>query len=156
MRIVVISVARRAPPWLADALEEYTVRFPRELRLSMTVIAPARRGRDEPVEKVMAAETRKIRDAIPAGTRVIALDEGGKQFDTRTLAGRLRKWIDGGEDVAFVIGGADGLHREFLRGANERWSLGALTLPHGVARLVLVEQLYRAWSILNNHPYHRE
>lgn len=156
MQLVVISVGKRGPAWLRDAVSDYVRRFPREAALRPVDITPVRRSRDEPAGKVLKAEALKIRAAIPERHRLIALAERGSPINTRGLAGRMRGWMDAGENIAFVIGGPDGLDPGLIDAADESWSLSALTLQHGLARLVLIEQLYRAWTILSNHPYHRE
>jgi 23S rRNA (pseudouridine1915-N3)-methyltransferase len=155
MKLSIIHVGRPGPVWLRDAVAEYVKRLPPELRLDMLRIAPARRSANEPRTAVAAAEAARIRSAVPRGARTIALDERGRQIDTATLAARLRDWMEEGRDTALVIGGPDGLEQSFADAADERWALSRLTLPHGLVRLVLVEQLYRAWTILAGHPYHR-
>jgi len=126
--------------------------MPRELRLELAAVKPAAgaQGQDK------AAEAVRLRAALPAGARLVALDERGKTLTTATLAKQLARWREGGRDVAFVIGGADGLEAGLLKEAELVLSLSALTLPHALARVLLAEQLYRAWTILQNHPYHRE
>ncbi len=156
MHLTLVSVGRRGTRWLQDACADYAVRLPAEIRLRSVEVAPARRSRSEPAAKVRQAEARKIRAALRSGQKIIVMDETGTALSTRQFAGHLRRWIDGAEDVALVIGGADGLDPQVRRDAAACWSLSALTLPHGLVRLLLLEQIYRAWSILANHPYHRD
>lgn len=156
MHLTLVSVGRRGPRWQQDACAEYALRLPAEIRLRSVDIAPGRRSNSEPAAKVRAAEATKIRAALRAGQKLVVLDESGSALSTRQLAGQLRRWIDAGEDVVLVIGGADGLDPALRREADTCWSLSALTLPHGLVRVLLHEQIYRAWSILAGHPYHRD
>jgi 23S rRNA (pseudouridine1915-N3)-methyltransferase len=156
MQLALVTVGRRGPRWLQDACAEFARRLPADLGVRELALAPARRSASEPREQVRRAESQRIRAALPARATLVVLDESGRTLSTRQLAAHLRRWIDNGEAVAIVIGGADGLDPALRREAAACWSLSALTLPHGLARLLLLEQLYRAWSILANHPYHRE
>lgn len=158
MKLRVVAVGQRMPAWIADGFEEYARRMPRESRIELNEIKPEPRTDEgaDAVERVRAAEYKRISAAIPRGTRCIVLDERGRQCTTRELAQRIADWRMDGQDVAFVIGGADGTDERLKREANWLWSLSPLTLPHGLVRVVLAEQLYRAVSILNNHPYHRD
>lgn len=146
------------PDWIASGFNEYTKRMPREMPLQLVELKPEARH-DEPGSgaalRVLEKEAQRIEAAVPKGARMIVLDEAGKSVSTRQLAQRLAQWREGGRDVAFVIGGADGTASRLKSNADWQWSLSPLTLPHGLVRVVLAEQLYRAVSILNNHPYHR-
>ncbi len=142
------------PDWVNAGVAEYARRMPREARLEFVALKPAPRG--GPVKSVLAAEGGRIRDALPAGCVKVALDERGTLINTMELARRMARWREAGRAVAFIIGGADGLDESVKRAADFAWSLSPLTLPHGLARVALTEQLYRAVSILHNHPYHRE
>lgn len=155
MRIGVIAVGTRMPGWVQQGVEEYCKRLPRELKPAWREIALAGRGRDLSPQQAAAAEGEQILRALPAGDRVIALDVAGRRLSTEALAGRLREWQMSGDDFSFLIGGPDGLAPDCLSRADERWSLSDLTLPHPLVRVVLAEQLYRAWTITVNHPYHR-
>lgn len=135
---------------------EYAKRMPRELPLELVEIKPEPRTTGKPVEAMMAAEARRIEAALPSRCRRIALDERGDAPDTRALAQKLDQWLAGGDDVAFLIGGPDGLDPALKQGAHERLRLSSLTLPHGLARVVLAEALYRAHSLRSGHPYHRD
>jgi 23S rRNA (pseudouridine1915-N3)-methyltransferase len=142
------------PDWVDAGVAEYAKRMPREARIELVALKPAPRG--GPAKSMLAVEGGRIRDALPAGCIKVALDERGTLINTMELARRMARWREAGRDVAFVIGGADGLDESVKRAADFAWSLSPLTLPHGLARVALAEQLYRAVSILHNHPYHRE
>ncbi len=155
MRLLIVAVGQRVPDWAQTAWDDYAKRFPPELKVELKAVKTEPRG-SRTVEQLMAAERKRIEEAIPKGTRIVALDERGTTLSTVALAGKLRDWQLGGTDVALVIGGPDGLEPAFRQGAHERIRLSDLTLPHAMVRVLLVEQLYRAWSINANHPYHRE
>ena len=155
MKLAVLAVGHRQPAWVNDACAEYLKRMPRELPLSVTEIKPEARG-SKNREQLLSAEKARISDALPASCRLVVLDENGDDLTTLQLAKRLEGWMQDGRDVALLIGGADGLDEEFKRRADDKLRLSSLTLPHGMARLLLCEQLYRAVSVLKNHPYHRE
>ncbi len=156
MRLSVLAVGTKMPAWVAAGVDEYGKRLPREMKLEWREIPLARRGRDTSPEQLCQAEGERILKALPAGDRVVALDVLGKRLSTEQLADTLRGWQMSGDNVSFVIGGPDGLSRECLARADERWSLSDLTLPHPLVRILLAEQLYRAWTITANHPYHRQ
>lgn len=143
------------PAWVDQAWGEYAKRFPPELRLRLVPIKAAPRRGDRTVAVLKAAEARQIRAALPQNAHVVALDEHGDRVRTVDLARRLRQWQRLGRDVALLIGGPDGLDAELLQEAPERLRLSDLTLPHAMVRVLLAEQLYRAWSIETGHPYHR-
>lgn len=144
------------PAWVDAGFSEYARRMPKEAPLKLVEVRPEPRGDNTPVEKLTAAEGRRIRAGWPAGCVKVVLDERGRACTTRELARRLEGWQMEGRDVAFVVGGADGLEKTMRDEADWLWSLSALTLPHALVRVVVAEQLYRACSILKNHPYHRE
>ena len=154
MKFLVVAVGHRMPDWVDAGVAEYAKRMPREARIELVALKPAPRG--GPAKSMLAVEGGRIRDALPAGCIKVALDERGTLINTMELARRMARWREAGRDVAFVIGGADGLDESVKRAADFAWSLSPLTLPHGLARVALAEQLYRAVSILHNHPYHRE
>lgn len=155
MKLVVVAVGQRLPAWAQSAWDDYAKRFPPELRLELKAVkAQARTSTTVPV--ILAAERVRIEAAISPGSRIVVLDERGTAVTTMALATRLRQWQLDATDVALVIGGPDGLEPAFRQAAHERLRLSDLTLPHAMARVLLVEQLYRAWSINANHPYHRE
>lgn len=143
------------PDWVESGYKEYEKRMPAECKLNLKEIRPVDRSSNRSAESVMAAEYTRIKSALPKNARVIALDEHGKNVTTMQLAQELEKWQQEGRDVVFVIGGADGLDSEFKKEADDLFSLSNMTLPHGMVRVLLAEQLYRAWSITKNHPYHR-
>ncbi|HWI14013.1 MAG TPA: 23S rRNA (pseudouridine(1915)-N(3))-methyltransferase RlmH [Burkholderiales bacterium] len=157
MKCLVIAVGHRMPGWIAAGYEEYARRMPREMALKLTEIKPETRTDDTPgaIRRVLETEAKRIRAAVPAGSALIALDERGQQYTSQALADRMRGWRMNGKDVAFVIGGADGLDAGLKSEAVQLWALSRLTLPHGLVRVLLAEQLYRAASIVQGHPYHR-
>ena len=155
MKLNVLAVGHRQPEWVSAGCAEYLKRMPRELPASVTEIKPEARG-SKTREQLLSAEKARIRDALPSASRIVVLDEKGDDLTTLKLARRLEVWMQDGRDVALLIGGADGLDEEFKQQADDKLRLSSLTLPHGLARLVLCEQLYRAVSVLKNHPYHRE
>lgn len=155
MKLSVLAVGHRQPDWVSEGCAEYLKRMPRELPLTVGEIKPEPRG-SKTREQLLAAEKARIREALAAGSRIVVLDEKGDDLTTLKLAKRLEAWMQDGRDVALLIGGADGLDEEFKQQADDRLRLSSLTLPHGMARLLLCEQLYRAVSVLKNHPYHRE
>lgn len=143
------------PPWIAAAFEEYAKRMPHEAAIELIEIKPEKRGSGRTAEQLLMAEGARIRAAIPARCRIVAMDERGSQWTTSMLADSIAKWMENGGDTAFLIGGADGLDPGIKRSADEVLALSALTLPHGLVRVLLVEQLYRALSLIKGHPYHR-
>ncbi len=154
-----IAVGHRMPAWIRDGFDEYARRMPREMPLALTEIKPEpRHGPSDvrAVEQLMQREAARISKALPDRGSVVVLDERGKTCTSTELAKRIARWREDGDDVSFVIGGADGIARSLKERADWLWSLSSLTLPHGLVRVLLVEQLYRAVSILRNHPYHRE
>ncbi len=155
MRLVVVAVGQRIADWAQAAWDEYARRFPPELKIELRAIKTERRV-SRTLEALYAAERQRIAAALPKGAHVVVLDEHGESLTTMALAGRLKTWQMQGGDVALVIGGPDGLDPAFKRAAHERIRLSDLTLPHAMVRVLLVEQLYRAWSVNANHPYHRE
>ncbi|MGE0356325.1 MAG: 23S rRNA (pseudouridine(1915)-N(3))-methyltransferase RlmH [Burkholderiales bacterium] len=156
MRVTVISVGHKQPAWLQTGLREFLKRLPPEIKVELSELKPEERGAGRSVEKARELEGARILAAIPEGATVFALDERGRAVTTQGLSVLLAGWMRDATHPVFVIGGADGLAEAVKERADKLLSLSALTLPHGLARVVLAEQLYRAWSILANHPYHRE
>jgi 23S rRNA (pseudouridine1915-N3)-methyltransferase len=156
MKLIVAAVSARPPDWVVAGWTEYAKRMPRELPLELLEIKPEPRTTGKTVDAMMAAEAKRIEAALPARCRRIALDERGEALDTQALAKRLGQWQDGGDDIAFLIGGPDGLDPALKQSAHEKLRLSSLTLPHGLARVVLAEALYRAHSLRCGHPYHRD
>ncbi len=155
MRLVIVAVGQRVPDWAQHAWDDYAKRFPHEIKIELKAVKTEPRG-SKTLETLYAAERARIETAIPKGARVVVLDERGTQLTSLALSGRLTEWQLSGGDVALVIGGPDGICPAFKQSAHERIRLSDLTLPHAFARVLLIEQLYRAWSINANHPYHRE
>lgn len=155
MRLLIVAVGQRVPEWAQTAWDDYVKRFPRELQVELKAVKTEPRA-SKTLDTLYAAERSRIEAAIPKGTRTVALDERGTALTTVALAEKLKTWQLGGTDVALVIGGPDGLDPAFRQAAHERVRLSDLTLPHAMVRVLLIEQLYRAWSINANHPYHRE
>lgn len=159
MKLLIVAVGQRVPDWAQTAYDDYAKRFPPELKVELKAVKTEPRG-SKTLETLYAAERERIEAAISSGTargtRVVALDERGTSLTTKALAERLQGWQLGGQDVALVIGGPDGLDPAFRQAAHERIRLSDLTLPHAMVRVLLIEQLYRAWSVNAGHPYHRE
>ena len=155
MRLLVVAVGQRIPDWAETAWDDYAKRFPPEIKLELKAVKTEPRA-SKTIETLFAAERSRIEAVIPKGFRIVVLDERGSTLTTQALAGQLKGWQLSGDHVALVIGGPDGLDPAFRQSAHERIRLSDLTLPHALARVLLVEQLYRAWSINANHPYHRE
>ena len=155
MKLWVVAVGQRMPDWAQTACDDYVKRFGPDLRLEVKTVKTEPRG-SKSRETLLAAERQRIEAAIPRCARVVAMDERGSTYTTQALAQQLTQWQSMGDDVAFVIGGPDGLCPEFRAAAAARIRLSDMTLPHAMARVLWVEQLYRAWSILTNPPYHRE
>jgi len=155
MKVRLLTVSHRQPSWVDAAFAEYEKRLPREWAFQLVEVKPEARTSGASTERVHAAEAARLRAALPERARVVALDERGKSWTTAELAKHLERWQQEGRDLAFVIGGADGFDPAFVASADVRVSLSPMTLPHGLVRVVMVEQLYRAASILRGHPYHR-
>jgi 23S rRNA (pseudouridine1915-N3)-methyltransferase len=155
MRVSLIAVGTRMPAWVEAGVTEYRKRLPPELQLDIREIALAKRGKNADIARAMQQEGSAMLAAIAPRDVVIALDVQGKNISTEQLAVRLAQWQLSGDNFSLLVGGPDGLAPECLDRARERWSLSALTLPHPLVRVLIAEQLYRAWSINNNHPYHR-
>ncbi|NIM71942.1 MAG: 23S rRNA (pseudouridine(1915)-N(3))-methyltransferase RlmH [Gammaproteobacteria bacterium] len=155
MRIRVLAVGTRLPAWQQQGFREYARRLPKACAVELVEIAAARRGKRTSAAQALDKESHRLLAALAKNDYVVALDRTGVQYATEDLAARLDTWLGQGRDVAMLIGGADGLSHACLTRADLRWSLSDLTLPHGLARVLVAEQLYRAWSILRGHPYHR-
>ena len=155
MRLGILAVGHKLPDWVAKGCAEYLKRMPRELPLSVVEIKPEPRG-SKTREQLLAAEKTRLQAALSGFNRIVVLDERGTDLTTVKLAQRLEDWMREGGDTAFIIGGADGIDEDLKQRADAMIRLSSLTLPHAMARLVLCEQLYRAVSVVKNHPYHRE
>jgi len=155
VKLTLLSVGDKLPAWANTAVAEYLKRMPREARVELVEIKPEKRA-GQSADSIKASEAARLLENLPSGARLEALDEHGREASTRELADRMARWMADGRDVALIIGGADGLAAGLLEKAEDKLSLSRLTLPHALARVLLAEQLYRAVSLLNNHPYHRE
>ena len=155
LRISLIVVGEKMPDWVTRGYQEYEKRIRGRTRLQLVEIPAGKRGKNADIPRIIQVEEQKIRDAIPDRAHVIALDRIGKSWSTVELSQRMQIWIDSGDQVALVVGGPEGLTDEFVRSANETWSLSSLTFAHPLVRVLLAEQLYRCHSILEGAPYHR-
>lgn len=155
MKLYIVAVGDKLPAWAETAVAEYVKRMPREARIELLPVRPEKRA-GQSAERIKTLEAARILEKCPASARLVALDEHGKQASTRELAQSLEGWLQSGRDTALIIGGADGLAPDLLARAETTLALSRLTLPHALARVLLAEQLYRAWTLLANHPYHRE
>jgi len=144
------------PEWINTGCAEFSKRMPPELQINLIEITPSTRNKSTPIEKNIREEGERIKSAIPANSKLIVLDEKGKNFSSIDLSKQIEGWLPMGQDISIVIGGADGIDPAIKQQADEKWSLSSFTLPHALVRVVIAEQLYRAWSILQGHPYHRE
>ncbi len=156
MKLFILAVGNKMPEWISTGYNEYSKRMPREAKIELLEIKPEPRTTGKTVPQIMEAEAQRIEAALPKDAIRIVLDERGAHLNTKQLAQKMHDWLGGGRDIAFIIGGADGLHETVRSGAQQLLALSALTLPHGMVRVLLAEQLYRAYSLLHNHPYHRE
>lgn len=156
MKITLLAVGTKMPQWVNAAYEYYARRFGNDIVLDLKEIRPEKRAAGTPVSRAIMAEHARLTAAVPPHSTLIVLDETGERWSSRRLAEMLRQWIDYRMSPCFIIGGADGLSEALKERADSLLQLSAMTLPHGLVRIVLVEQLYRAFTILNNHPYHRE
>ena len=155
MKLKLLAVGTKMPNWVNDGYQEYAKRLPRECQLVLQEIQPAKRGKSGHASQWMEEEGERILTAIPSDHHVVSLDVEGKPWTTEQLAEQMQNWLSDGRDVSLLVGGPDGLAQKCRQRANPKWSLSALTLPHPVVRIVTAEQLYRAWTVLQNHPYHR-
>jgi 23S rRNA (pseudouridine1915-N3)-methyltransferase len=155
MKLLVVAVGQRQPAWAQTAYAEFEKRFPPELRLELHAVKAEARGH-KTAEQMMAAEATRLEASVPRGARRVVLDERGTRLTTLQLADRMKAWMRDGRDVALLIGGPDGLDASLKNTADETMRLSELTLPHAFVRVLLAEALYRAWTVMINHPYHRE
>ena len=156
MKLIIVAVGHKMPDWITTAFNEYAKRMPREAKLELLEIKPEPRSAGKTTAQIMEAEARRILAVLPKNCRHIALDEHGAQHTTRQFAAHMQDWMSAGQDVAFIIGGADGLHESVKQIAHQLLAMSTFTLPHALVRVLLAEQLYRAHSLMHNHPYHRE
>ncbi len=155
MQINLIAVGKRMPGWIEAGYQEYAKRLPPECKLELIEIAAEKRSKGADLNRIKQHEGAQMLTAIPTRNQVAALDEQGQQWNTQQLAQQLQGWRESGQDVSLLIGGPEGLASACLEKAQIKWSLSRLTLPHPLVRIIVAEQIYRAWSILNHHPYHR-
>ena len=155
MQINLITVGNRMPSWVAQGYDEYAKRMPRECELMLKEVVPGKRTKNSDVVRIVRDEGERLLAAIPPGSHIVTLDIPGKPWTTPELALAMQRWLESGQNVALLVGGPEGLADSAKQLARESWSLSKLTFPHPLVRIVVAEQLYRAWSILNNHPYHR-
>ena len=155
MRIQLIAVGTRLPQWQQQGFQEYARRLPRECSMQLTEIPAAARAKSKPTKQAIQKESERMLAAVDKSDYVIALDQPGAQYSSEDLSGLLATWLAQGRHLSLLIGGADGLSEACRSRAELRWSLSELTLPHGMVRVMVAEQIYRAWSILQGHPYHR-
>ncbi len=155
MRIHLVAVGTRMPSWVIAGYEEYAKRMPRECSLQLVEIPPGNRKKSRTADQAREEEGGRMLAALPRDCQVVALEVSGKAWTTETLAGQLADWLGSGRDVALLVGGPDGLSRGCLDRADRCWSLSSLTFPHTLVRVIVAEQLYRAWTLNQGHPYHR-
>jgi len=155
MQIELIAAGTRSPEWVSDGYKEYAKRLPKEWQLVLSEIPIAHRGKSQSVEKLKEEEGKKMLDRVKGGGVVIALDSGGSDWTTQKLAHHFTGWLQTASQVQLMVGGPDGLSKACLQSADHTWSLSRLTFPHFMVRLLLAEQIYRAWSVINHHPYHK-
>ena len=155
MRLHLIAVGQRLPAWIQQGFSDFNTRLPKEYKLHLREIETAKRHKNSDVDRLLHEECDQIIKAVPKNTKIIALHVAGKIWTTEDLAGNLQHWAMAGENIAFMVGGPDGLSAHCLNRAEQTWSLSKLTFPHGLVRIILIEQIYRAWTITQGHPYHR-
>jgi 23S rRNA (pseudouridine1915-N3)-methyltransferase len=155
MKIHLLAVGQRMPGWVVDGFNEYARRLPAECSLQLHEVHAGKRGKSAAIKRILDEEGRALLARVPGDALVVALDIGGRAWSTEQLSQKLAQWLRSGQDVALLVGGPEGLSEECKRTAQQHWSLSSLTLPHPLVRVVVAEALYRAWSLLNNHPYHR-
>ena len=156
MRIRIVAVGLKPPQWVKDAVDDYSNRFPPEVKLSWQEVKAAARGPSGSAARWMQIEAQAIEQVIAPRSLIVVLDEHGDDLTTRALATRMERWRQSGVETTILIGGPDGLDPELKLKATEKIRLSSLTLPHAMVRVLLAEQLFRAWSVMHNHPYHRD
>lgn len=156
MIIHFIVVGQKMPKWVNEGYQEYAKRLPKSCSLKLVELPMAQRGKTGSAEQYKAEEAKRILAAMPKGACLVILDEHGKQTTTLEFSQKLEEWLASGQDIALVVGGPDGLQADLIQQAQWKWGLSKLTLPHPMVRVLVAEQIYRAWSVIQNHPYHRE
>ncbi|RTZ72319.1 MAG: 23S rRNA (pseudouridine(1915)-N(3))-methyltransferase RlmH [Gammaproteobacteria bacterium] len=155
MKIRLVAVGEKMPRWVKEGYEEYARRLAGEVTLELVEIPTRHRGKNPDIARILRDEGRQMLAAVPRGSQLVALEVDGRPWSTEQLSGQLASWLESGRDVALLVGGPEGLSPECTAAAQQKWSLSPLTLPHPLVRVVVAEALYRAWSLLRNHPYHR-
>ena len=155
MKIRLIAVGDKMPAWVVQGYQEYARRLPPECALELIEVAPRHRGKGADLARILRDEGQKMLAAVPKGSHLVTLEVEGRPWNTAELSRQLARWMEQGQDVALLVGGPEGLAPACLAAARQRWSLSPLTLPHPLVRVVVAEALYRAWSLLRGHPYHR-
>jgi 23S rRNA (pseudouridine1915-N3)-methyltransferase len=155
MHIRLLAAGTKVPDWIATGFSEYAKRLPREFRLELVEVPLLKRSKSSTVSQIRKKEGEKILSLVPAKSHVVALDIEGNSWSTEELASKMNQWIHNAADVSLIIGGPDGLSADCKRRADQSWSLSELTLPHLLVRVIVAEQIYRAWSLMRGHPYHR-
>lgn len=156
MKIQLVAVGTKMPKWVETGFEEYQRRFPKDCSFELTEIAAGKRGKNADIARILQQEGQKMLDAVPSSNRIVTLEVTGKPWDTHQLSKQLSAWQMDGRNVSLLVGGPEGLAPECIQRSEQKWSLSPLTLPHPMVRVLVAESLYRAWSLNNNHPYHRE
>lgn len=156
MRLTLYAVGNKMPAWVTQGFNEYSRRFPRDLGFHLVEIPPGKRGKNADISRILDKEGELLLAAIPKSSRIVTLEVTGKPWTTPQLAKQLERWQFDGRDVALLVGGPEGLSPTCIKASEQKWSLSALTMPHPMVRVLVAESLYRAWSLNNNHPYHRE
>ena len=156
MRLMLIAVGTKMPTWISQGFSEYARRFPRDISFELIEIPAGKRGKNADIARILDKEGELTLAAIPKGAKVVTLEVEGKPWTTHDLADNLANWLMDGRDIALLVGGPEGLAPACIAASEQKWSLSPLTLPHPIVRVIVAESLYRAWSINNNHPYHRE
>ncbi|MCH9769789.1 MAG: 23S rRNA (pseudouridine(1915)-N(3))-methyltransferase RlmH [Gammaproteobacteria bacterium] len=155
MQITLIAIGQRMPSWVISATDEYNKRLPANYQLQIKALSAQKRGKNSDINRLLEIESQQLIDAVPDNNLIIALDRQGREFSSTQLASQLQNWHDDRQDISLLIGGPEGISKNVLSKAHETWSLSKLTLPHPLVRILIAEQIYRAWGILSGHPYHR-
>lgn len=155
MKVNLIAIGNKMPGWVDVASDDFVKRLPAEIKINSILLPLIKRGKNPDIPRIIRDESRKILGAVPKGSLLVVLDVLGRSVTTKKFSGMLETWLQQGQDISIVIGGPDGVSDELLSKASVKLSLSTLTFPHPLVRVILLEQIYRAWSIINNHPYHR-
>jgi 23S rRNA (pseudouridine1915-N3)-methyltransferase len=155
VKINLIAIGNKMPGWVDTASDDFVKRLPAEIKINPILLPLIKRGKNPDIPRIIRDESRKILNAVPKDSQLVVLDVLGQAVTTMKLSGMLETWLQQGQDVSIIIGGPDGVSDELLSKATLKLSLSALTFPHPLVRIILLEQIYRAWSIISNHPYHR-